>query len=386
MLYYCSMFRILLVYFLLQTTVLASAQNIDSLLTLTKEADTAAVRAYNELFKHFYEKDPKQALEYTLRALELAQQLSYAKGEASSYNNIGLFYKSQGLLDKAVSYYLKSLNLNRQINNPLGIAYTLSNIGTVYSLKNDYNNALRYFMDAYHLLDSIGNEKAMIGLLNNLGNTYLAKGEDYRAVGFYKRAMRLHNKYPDSHFDPYANIGQAYLLHGEPQRAKNYYEKSLQYNQQNNNTNGIAYAYHNLAAVARALNNLAQALTYEQKALEKAQEVLNKTLLRDIHQSLAGIYEKQGNTDLAYQHLKLYISFRDLLEQEANLMELAQRESTQLLMEKDKQLAIMAREHELNRLKSDSTSIVVIISVMGAMIVLAVVITYLILKRQQNQV
>ncbi len=385
MLYYCHMFRVPLIFFLLQATVLASAQNIDSLLTLTKEADTTAVRAYNELFKHFYEKDPRQALEYTLQALELAQQLAYAKGEASAYNNIGLFYKSQGLLDKAVSYYLKSLNLNRQIKNPLGIAYTLSNIGTVYSIKQDYNNALRYFMDAYHLLDSIGNEKAMIGLLNNLGNTYLAKGEDYRAVGFYKRAMRLHNKYPNSRFDPYANIGQAYLLHGEPHRARIYYEKSLTYNRSRHNTNGVAYAYHNLAAVALQQNDLAQALQYEQQALAKAEEVLNKTLLRDIHRSLADIYEKQGKTALAYKHLKLYVSFRDLLDEEANLMELAQRESTQLLMEKDKQLAIMAKEHELSRLKSDSTSIVVIISVMGAMIVLAVVIIYIILKRQRSQ-
>lgn len=377
----------ILILLLLLFSVSLRGQNLDSLEVLTINKDTTAVRAMNQLYRQYFNSNPRMALDYTIKALDLSLALSYEKGVASCYNNIGLFYKNQGLLEKAVSYYLQSLSINKRLKNIEGIAFTYNNIGTIYSLKNDYANALRYFLDSYNLLDSIGNKKAMVGALNNLGNTYLAKEEDYRAIGFYKRALRIYAEHKDNNnFDPYANIGHAYFLHGELNRAISYYEQSLVSNESKGDINGMAYAYHNLAIINLAKNNKTDdALNYELKALKAAEQVLNNDLLKEIHKSLSNIYENLGNTGKAYEHLKLFVSFEELLLNEKSNDQLAQMETTYLLMEKDKQLALVSKENEINKLRADNSKTVVIIAIMGAMIIFGALYTYYTYNRRYKK-
>lgn len=359
------------------------AQNIDSLETLAAIKDTTAVRALNELYRVNLNSNPKKALNYTLNALDLAINLNYKKGEASCYNNIGVFYKNKGVLNKAVSYYLQSLAINKELHNAEGIAFTYNNLGTIYTLKQDYTNALKYFLDSYNILDSIGNEKALVGALNNLGNAYLAKEEDYRAIGFYKRALDIYEKnIGDNDFDPYANIGHAYFLHGELNRSMAYYEQSLANNKSRGNINGMAFAYHNMSIIYLAKNKSSKALSYGKMALNAAEQVLNKLLLREIYRNLAEIYELRGNTVLAYKHLKLFVSFQELIAYEANIDKSAQMETTYLLMEKDKQLALVSKDGELDKLRASKTRTAIIIAVMGAMLVLAVLIIFYSVRRQ----
>jgi tetratricopeptide (TPR) repeat protein len=368
---------------LLSSAVLA--QNIDSLELLTANKDTSAVKALNQLYKLSLDSDPKEALNYTLEALDLAVKLNYKKGEAASYNNIGVIYKNKGVLDKAVSYYLLSLAINKELNNISGIAFTYNNIGTIYSIKRDYNNALKYFLDSYNLLDSIGDEKSMVGALNNLGNTYLAKEEDYRAIGFYKRALSIYKKSGgNSNFEPYASIGHAYFLNGELNRSLSYYEQSLENNKANRNINGLAFAYHNMAIIYLAKKMTQKALKYEKLAQVNAERVLNKVLLRDIHKSLANIYERQGKISLAYEQLKLLVAFQEILGNEEYSNKLTQMEITSLLMEKDKQLALVSKENEISALLAHKTRNLVIIGIMSIMIVLAISFVYYSVRRQKK--
>jgi tetratricopeptide (TPR) repeat protein len=361
------------------------AQNIDSLELVVAKKDTSSVKALNQLYRLSLDSDPKKALKYTLSALDLAVELKYKKGEAASYNNIGIFYKNRGVLNKAVSYYLMSLAINKEIKNISGIAFTYNNIGTIYSIKKDYANALKYFLDSYNLLDSIGDKKSMVSALDNLGNTYLAKEEDYRAIGFYKRALSIYKESGGNvNFEPYANIGHAYFLHGELNRSLAFYQQSLDNNKVKGNINGMAYAYHNMAIVFLAKKKSKKALEYEEMAQDNAEKVLNKTLLRDIHQALANIYERQGKTSLAYEHLKLFVAFQEILGNEENSNKLTQMEITYLLMEKDKELALVSKEHEITALLAHKTRNLVIIGVMSIMIVLAILFVYYSVKRQNK--
>ena len=93
----------------------------------------------------------------------------------------------------------------------------------------------------------------------------------------------------------------------------------------------------------------------------------------------------QGKTALAYEHLKLFVSFQEILEIEANSDKAAQMETTYLLMEKEKQFALVSKEHELNKLRVSKTRTAIIIAVMGAMIVLAALFIYYSVKRQKKQ-
>ncbi len=359
----------------------STAQNLDSLEQVAAGENQAAVKANNLLYNQYINSNPKKALDYTLKALDLALAQDFKEGIAASYNNIGVFYKNHGVIDKAMNYHLQSLQLQIEINNAKGHAYSLNNIGTIYSMKGQPKNALEYFLQSYWLLDSLKDEKNMVGALNNLGNTYLAMGEDYRAIGFYKKALKLYDKIEYSEFDPYSNIGNAYFRRGELDRAKKYYELSLETSVNRKDVVGQAFALHNLSIFYLDAGDKKGALQFELKALSNAQNVINKPLLKDIHLSLANLYYSLGNIEEAYDNRVLYDAYRNDIINEASSRKLADLEVTFHMLEKEKEIALIKKENEVNKLKVSNTKTFIIIAIMGAIIILGAIITYLSVKK-----
>jgi hypothetical protein len=145
----------------------------------------------------------------------------------------------------------------------------------------------------------------------------------------------------------------------------------------------MAFAYHNLAIIKSVQNKAKEAIALDLKALNAAEQVLNKVLLRDIHRSLSDSYEKEGRSSQAFEHLKLFVSFQELLIHEENSDKLMQMETTYLLVEKDKQLALGTKEDELEKLRAGKRNTYIIIAVMGAMIILAGFFIRLTIKQQK---
>ena len=373
--------RIYTLLLLLTTSFFCQAQNIDSLELIASERNQNAIKANNLLYNHYINSNPKKALDYTLKALDLALELNYKEGVAASYNNIGVFYKNHGAIDKAMNYHLQSLQLQKEINNAKGYAYSLNNIGTIYSIKRQPKNALEYFLQSYWLLDSLQDNKNLVGALNNLGNTYLELGEDYRAIGFYKKAIKIFDAIEHSEFDPYSNIGNAYFQRGELARAQKFYELSLETSIERDDMVGQAYALHNLSRFYINGNDKKKALTYELEALSNAQEVINKPLLQNIHLSLANLYYSLGNIEQAYDNRVLYDAYRSDIINETSNRKIADLEVTFHMMEKEKEIALIKKENEVNKLRVSNTKTIVIISIMGAIILLGGLIIYFTLRK-----
>ncbi len=51
---------------------------------------------------------PSARLPTTREAMNLANEIGDKKGLAASYNNLGIAYRNQGALDKALEYYINS--------------------------------------------------------------------------------------------------------------------------------------------------------------------------------------------------------------------------------------------------------------------------------------
>jgi len=352
--------RLLAITLFLLASLSSWALDLDSLKQAAQGADKGAIKANNLLYNQYINSNPKMALDFTLKALDLALIIEDKEGIAASYNNIGVFYKNHGVVDKAMNYHLQSMQLNKEINNAKGYAYSLNNIGTIYSMKDQPKKALEYFLQSYWLLDSLKDQKNMVGALNNLGNTYLAMGEDYRAIGFYKKAIKIFDKIDHSAFDPYSNIGNAYFQRGELDRAKKYYELSLQTSIDKKDIVGQAFAYHNLSTLLIDQGKKKEALELELKALENAQNVINKPLLNN---------------------RVLYDAYRNDILNETSSKKLADLEVTFHMLEKEKEIALIKKENEVNKLKVSNTKTIVIIAIMGAIILLGGIIIYISLKK-----
>jgi Tfp pilus assembly protein PilF len=209
-------------------SIASFSQPIDSLENVLKEAQgDLKVKTLNELFRYHINSDPVKAIGYTREALAMATEIKDFKGQAASYNNLGVAYKSQGALDKALEYYLMSLKIYEELQNKEGIATTKNNIGTIYSFKKDFAQAMKYFEESHASFVELGNQEKIIGSMNNLGNLHSDLQLYEQALKYYTEAYELSEKSGKIFSDPLVNIGSLYFKQGNYQRAVEYYSRGL---------------------------------------------------------------------------------------------------------------------------------------------------------------
>src|SRR5688572_23016800 len=115
--------RILCSLLLIFSFLIPTAAQTDSLLAVLDTAkNERKVKVLNELFRANLASDPVKAIGYTREALSMATEINDQRGMAASYNNLGVAYKNQGALDKALEYYIRSLKIYDTLDNKEGIA------------------------------------------------------------------------------------------------------------------------------------------------------------------------------------------------------------------------------------------------------------------------
>ncbi len=155
---------VLLLAILALATFQAFANTVDSLENVLKTATgDQKVKTLNELFRSYINSDPVKAIGFAREALTLASEIHDLRGMAASYNNLGVSYRNQGALDKALEYYLFSLRIYDNLKNEDGVATTQNNIGTIYSLKKDYGQAMKYFEESYKKFAKLNDKQKIIG-------------------------------------------------------------------------------------------------------------------------------------------------------------------------------------------------------------------------------
>src|SRR5688500_4705623 len=191
---------------------IVSGQKIDLLQAVLDTArNDRKVKTLNELFRANLRSDPVKALAYTREALSLATEINDQKGMAASYNNLGIVYRNQGALDKALEYYIISLKIYETLQNKEGIATTKNNISTIYSLKNEYGQAMKYLEESYNLFVELKDQEKIIGSMNNLGNINTEIQLFEKAIKYFSQASQLSEKRGIKFADPLVNLGNIYF-------------------------------------------------------------------------------------------------------------------------------------------------------------------------------
>src|SRR5688572_25921181 len=216
------------------------SQNTDSLEAMLDTAQgDQKVKTLNELFRAHLRSDPVRAVGYTHEALILATEIDDKRGMAASYNNLGVAYRNQGALDKALEYYITSMKLYTTLDNKEGIATTKNNISNIYSIKKDYGQAMRYLEESYALFTQLGDQYRIIGSMNNLGNLYSDIQLFEKAFKYYSEAYQLSEKSGLKFADPLNNIGNIYYKQGNYQKAVEHYLRALEIEKAKKNNLGI---------------------------------------------------------------------------------------------------------------------------------------------------
>lgn len=171
--------------------------NLASQLKENTLRDTHKVNLLNELSYAYRRNDPEKIESFAKEALQLSEQLNYAKGKGIAYKNLGTAeYKLSGSIDNIVEYYKKSIFWSKEAKDYYTQIAAMNNVGLTYHAKFAYDESIGILQEALELhQEYLREDRLKLLLLGNLGDIYL-KLEDYQKAREYydeltKVAVRL---------------------------------------------------------------------------------------------------------------------------------------------------------------------------------------------------
>lgn len=348
------------------------SQNTDSLRAVLDTAQgPGKVKTLNELFRANLMSDPVNAVGFSREALMLASELGDKRGMAASYNNLGVAYRNQGALDKALEYYITSLQLYDSLQNKEGIATTKNNIANIYSIKKDYAQAMRYLEESYALFREMNDPFRLIGSMNNLGNLYHDIDLNEKALTYYTEAYALSEKNGAKFGDPLNNMGNIHFNQGNYQLAIGYYEKALEIERAHNNKLGVLNTVTNIGITYTKARQPKPAEKYLMEALQLSEELQAFTTLSSIYKARAENFSNQNRWKEAYQMQLKYDEAREKIHSDESSRNIAQMEMVLDFQEKERELEILKKEDEIKSLELHNTRLFIILVILGVIVIIA---------------
>ncbi len=388
------------------------AQNrvIDSLKqVLTNDRDdTNKVNTLNDFGWELYlENNYPKSDSISRRALQLAQELNFKKGQSTAYRNIGAIDDKIGRYANALKDEVKALEIDELMNNEQGKGYDYENMGNIYDDLDNYPEAMNAFLHSLKIAEGIKNNKGIGNAYSNIGDIYYSQGnyaealknqslalriydqigykhglcDAYESLGLinyntgnYQEALKNHLlslkiakeiNYKQGEGDAYGNIGDVYESLKNLSEALKYQFKSLVLEEKIGDKHGLCYSYESIGSIFTEEKEYGKARQYYDSALTLSRMIKNKDVLRDTYNDCAALDSTQGNFASAYENYKTYVIYKDSTINEVSTKKIV---SEQMTYEFEKKQAEAKAEQD----KKDFKQKIITSSVVGGLMLVLV--------------
>ena len=215
----------------LRSAALPTGSPIDSLqrLLASPHPDTVRVQLLTQLASELTQIDPLATIAYSRQALQLAQQVSYERGQVMALVRLGSGFREAGNYPAALQFGLRGLHLAEQLNDQPLTARALNALGYLNWEQGNSRAALFYLQRARQVAERSHADAVLTRVLGNIGNAYQQLHQPDSAL-FYSRqglALDLRNHDLSSEVGDAAMLGNIYASLGNRPLAEHYYHYSL---------------------------------------------------------------------------------------------------------------------------------------------------------------
>ncbi len=313
---------------------------IDSLLLKLNDpiSDTSRINLLNKIAADLIYVNSEKIYDYSMQALELSEEKNYKKGIAESYNNLGIFFRTQGVYDLAIDYSYNSLEIMEEINDVNGIARCYNLIGIIYYLLENEELSLQYYNQALEINIKQNDKKWISGNSNNIGMIYERMGEYSKSLQYYLKSLETNIELNNRNWiaNNYANIGSLYQKMGNP-KCIDYFFKQLEIKMEQGDGGGISSANHLIGKYYNSQADFNKALPYLITGYHIADSVRSLYLASNIAQQLSISYAAVMNYKEAFHFHEIFKQLNDSLKFQENSQKIIRLEM-QYQFRKDQQL------------------------------------------------
>lgn len=284
--------------------------DIDSLKMQAAASTTKDTVLFNRLYgiaKLYYkENNPDSVLPYAKRALALAKQLNFSKGEGLAYQVIGLAQTQLNNYAESIENLKLSATILKKTGDLLSLMKSVNGTGIVYYRLGNLDLAMENFINALKLSDQLGDKNRMGAMYNNIGEIFRLQGSLDKALDNYYKAVALGKETNDQKIsNPYNNIGIVYLDLKKYDSAVKYTDLALAIRLKNNDKTGIALSYNNMGLIFLRQQKFAESFPYYDKAVALYKEAGDKEGLSLIYYNIAVSHREMKQYAEAEKYAKL---------------------------------------------------------------------------------
>lgn len=275
------------------------SQVIDSLKTssLSQKTPKEQLNILQTLIDSLYTSHPDLCLDYSLYALDIAEELQDEKGILSTKNKMAQIYWQKSEFKKSLDLAneVKIRSYNTVFQNEYADALIV--ISQIYSDLGNYDKSSEMSFEALKLYEDLEDEKGISKALYRVGNIYFEQEKWEKSLDYNQQSLAISREINDliGVSRGLNNVAADYGNMGEFENFENYIRQAIVINKKTGRKLWEGINYFNLAIINRENQFYDTAYYYYQKAELLFIEINNITKLSAIYTHFSKYYEELGD-------------------------------------------------------------------------------------------
>ncbi len=264
---------------------------------------------YNEV------RDNKKALQYANELITLSRQTNSLKYLRAGYFLKGTKLRMLGQLDPALASFITSIELAKQQKNLRAEGDGYSSIADIYSVANNHSTAGFYYRQAIQTLRKSNDSLSLAAALSNAGDDLLKVRIFDTAMQYFSEAKAIYEArdYGSGIGYSLGNIGVVYANTGNLYEAEKNIGQAISILEENHDYYPICDYLISFSDVYEEKGRIQDAIQYAARSLSLAQQYNLNEQVANASKKLSSLYEKNNNLKESLHFYKMYVQYRDSL-------------------------------------------------------------------------
>jgi len=331
---------------------------LDTVILISKETEdhynlSAAYYYYGSFYSDLG--DYATCAAYIKKSIKLREKIGDEIGLAACYSFLGLCYSHLDDYLQGIEYIQKSIVIRESIGDKRGLANSYLTLYRVYSQLGEVQKAMDSELKSLAICKELKDLQCISGRYTNLGKLCQRKGDYKQALRYHQDALKLSKQLgiKNRTAEVHENMARLFLATNKNDLALAHIDSSLAIRKDIRDREGIASAEIVKAEISLVQEDPKTALLLARSALQIAQQLKLRSLVKDAYHIISRSLEKTGNSDEALDYFKKFVHLRDSLLDIDKSKELVRQELEFAFTKKEEQQRIeQERKEEITRQKS----------------------------------